>query len=66
MSDAQKVFYTSGELADRWSMSKRTLEGWRDKGKGPNYHKIGGSVRYHIDDIERFERTWSSHYHEVR
>lgn len=62
MSDSAKIFFTTGELASRWAQSNRTLEGWRLKGIGPEYHKIGASVRYHIDDIERYERAWSSHH----
>ncbi|WP_200956709.1 helix-turn-helix transcriptional regulator [Tsuneonella troitsensis] len=57
------VFLTTEEAAARWSMSARTLEGWRDKGIGPIYHKIGSRVRYHVDDIERFEKLWRSSDH---
>lgn len=53
---AQPVFLTTKELAKRWRMSHRSLEGWRDKGLGPTYHVIGSSVRYHIDVIVEFER----------
>lgn len=63
--DDRRIFLTTTDLATRWRMSARTLEGWRDKGKGPSYRKLGGSggaVRYHVDDIERFERAWSSHF----
>ncbi|WP_205958316.1 helix-turn-helix transcriptional regulator [Qipengyuania sediminis] len=59
------IFLTTTDIALRWQISKRTLEGWRDKGIGPNYHKIGNRVRYHIDDIERFERVWSSHHYDI-
>lgn len=51
-----RVFLTTGDVAKRWSMSPRSLEGWRDQGIGPTYHKIGSRVRYHIVDIEEFER----------
>ncbi len=51
------VFLTISELAARWNVSNRTLEGWRDQGIGPNYHKIGGRVRYHADDVNRYERS---------
>jgi hypothetical protein len=61
----EKIFFTTVELAERWCMSPRSLEGWRDNGSGPNYHKIGSRVRYHIDDIERFERQWSSHHPDI-
>lgn len=54
-----QVFLTTRELARRWRISPRTLEGWRDKGIGPHYNKIGNRVRYHIDVVERVERDWS-------
>jgi hypothetical protein len=47
-------------LSDRWSVSPRTLEGWRDKGIGIAWTKIGSRVRYHVDDIEDCERRWRS------
>jgi hypothetical protein len=56
--DGRKVFLTTHDVARRWAMSPRSLEGWRDQGVGPTYHKIGSRVRYHIDDVEVFERQW--------
>ncbi len=43
------------ELADRWTISHRTLERWRWAGEGPAYMKIGGRVVYRIADVEAFE-----------
>ncbi|MXO94063.1 helix-turn-helix domain-containing protein [Erythrobacter arachoides] len=54
------MFLTTKELAHRWRISPRTLEGWRDKGIGPCYTKIGNRVRYHIDAVERAEHDWST------
>ena len=34
------------ELAERWSLSPRTLEQWRWRGVGPRYLKLGGRVIY--------------------
>ncbi|MFN3748313.1 MAG: helix-turn-helix transcriptional regulator [Sphingorhabdus sp.] len=53
----ETVFLTQSELAKRWRFSPRTLEGWRDRGIGPRYYKIGNRVLYHIDDIEAAERA---------
>lgn len=62
MAPTEKLFYTTAELAERWSFSTRTLEGWRNDGIGVGYHRLNGrAIRYHIDDIERFERDWA-HY----
>ena len=38
-------------------MSPRTLERWRWLGEGPQFIKIGGRVRYRIEDIEAFEAS---------
>ena len=44
------------ELAERWSLSHRTLERWRWLGQGPAYLKIGGRVVYRLADVEAYER----------
>ncbi|WP_419809207.1 helix-turn-helix transcriptional regulator [Sphingomonas sp.] len=51
-----KKFLNQNELAERLGIADRTLEAWRWKGVGPAFHRIGGSVRYSIDDIEAYER----------
>jgi predicted site-specific integrase-resolvase len=43
------------EVAQRWSVSHRTLERWRWIGQGPRFLKIGGRVIYRIEDIEAYE-----------
>jgi predicted site-specific integrase-resolvase len=43
------------QLAERLGVSQRTLEGWRSRGKGPVYLRLGGRVAYRVIDIERFE-----------
>ena len=43
------------ELADRWSLSPRTLERWRWSGEGPQFLKIGHRVVYRLEDIYAFE-----------
>ncbi len=52
-----KMFLNQIELAVRLGIAERTLEAWRWKGIGPAYHRIGGSVRYSIEDIEAYERS---------
>ena len=44
------------KLAERWSMSARTLQRWRQQGKGPHFLKLGGRVVYRLTDVEAFER----------
>ena len=45
------------QLARRWGLSPRTLERWRWLKKGPVFMRIGGAIRYSIDDIEAFENA---------
>ena len=56
-------YLTEDQLADRWNVSKRTLQGhrYRDKGQplaamsGPPWVSIGGSVRYRLCDVAAYE-----------
>lgn len=42
------------DVANILKISKGTLPVWRNKGKGPEYIKIGSNVRYRMSDIQRF------------
>jgi hypothetical protein len=42
-------------LSRRWDLSPRTLEKWRTRGLGPAYVKIGGRVRYLLEDVLAYE-----------
>lgn len=53
-----QLFLTTADVAERWRISPRTLEGWRDKGIGPTYCRIGSRIRYQILDVEKYERCW--------
>jgi hypothetical protein len=48
------------QLAERWHMHPRTLENWRQQGRGPRYFKLHSGpkapVRYRIEDIMNFEK----------
>lgn len=43
------------DLAKRWHISQRTLQRWRAERCGPPFLTIGGSIRYPLADILRFE-----------
>jgi hypothetical protein len=43
------------ELSRRWRLSPRTIEGWRQRGIGPRFLKVGGRVLYRITDVEAYE-----------
>ena len=46
---------TQAALARRWKVSPRTLERWRWLGRGPQYMKVGGQVRYRFADVAAYE-----------
>lgn len=46
---------TEDQAADRLGVSPRTLAGWRSRGGGPMFIRLGGkSIRYRIDDLNEF------------
>ena len=40
--------------AQMLKLQPRTLSRWRFEGKGPAYYKIGGAIRYQLDDLSKF------------
>ena len=44
------------ELAERWGVSQKTIDHRRYRGQGPNYFKIGGKIKYDLDDVKRMEQ----------
>jgi predicted DNA-binding transcriptional regulator AlpA len=49
---------TEKELAERWKMTARTLQGWRAKGIGPRFIRIGErSIFYRRSDVEAYEAS---------
>lgn len=49
---------TEKELAQRWNLTTRTLQGWRKHGIGPAFIDIGkNTIRYRLDDVLAYEET---------
>ena len=48
---ASKLLDTN-QLAEQLLNKSNTIEGWRIKGVGPRYIKIGRLVRYRLEDVE--------------
>ena len=44
------------ELAKRWGVSHKSIENRRYRNDTPAYFKIGGKVRYDLQDVRRFEQ----------
>jgi hypothetical protein len=49
----QKQFYTNEEICKLLSVSKRTLQSWRDRSL-ISYHKVNGIIFYSLEDINAF------------
>jgi predicted DNA-binding transcriptional regulator AlpA len=48
--------FTETELAERWSITTRTLQQWRKAQKGPQFIRIGErSIFYRQEDVEAYE-----------
>jgi hypothetical protein len=47
---------TRAQVAERLSVSLYTVDRWRKIGKGPKWFKLGWSVYYELQDVERFAR----------
>lgn len=44
-------FLNEQQVADMLCQSVRTLQKWRVTGHGPEFYKLGRSVRYHAVDV---------------
>lgn len=49
------VWLSIADLAARYGVPERTVRGWRSRGTAPKAHKLGGHVRFRLDDVERWE-----------
>lgn len=45
---------TEQQAAALLKVSVKSLQGWRSRGGGPCYHKLGRCVRYSVADLEAF------------
>lgn len=50
-----QIMLSERDLAERWGMSRRTLQRWRAEGRGPTWLSFDGTVRYRIRDILAYE-----------
>lgn len=53
----EKEYFTTREVADKFSISQATLESWRKQTKegtpkGPKWVSFHGSIRYHVKDLD--------------
>jgi len=48
-------YLVTAEVAKRLRVKAQTLRKWRVEGRGPIFHKFGGRVCYHTEDIRQWE-----------
>lgn len=53
----KKQFLSTKDLAQRWDMTAGTLSNWRMKRRGPKFMKAGWSVRYPLNEVEKWEKS---------
>ncbi|WP_299303287.1 helix-turn-helix domain-containing protein [uncultured Brachybacterium sp.] len=46
---------TPTDLSERFGVPLKTLAAWRYQGTGPAFMKLGGAVRYRLEDVEAYE-----------
>ena len=52
---SSSAFLSESDAAEYLGISKKTLQRWRFKRRGPAYSKVGGKlVRYSLDDLNLF------------
>ena len=44
-------YLSEKELANRWKISNRTLQRWRNEGNDLPYVQIGGCIRYQLEVV---------------
>jgi predicted site-specific integrase-resolvase len=49
------MLMTVKEAAEVLGLSAHTLNDWRVKGKGPEYCKLEGAVRYSVEALQAFK-----------
>jgi predicted DNA-binding transcriptional regulator AlpA len=60
MSDtvqAPRPFLTVEQLAERYGVSVAAVRDWRRYGTGPVVTKVGGLVRFALDDVLAWEQS---------
>lgn len=50
------AFLKTPEAAAYLGLSRRSLEYWRYRGKGPRYSRLGRAVVYAVADLDEFAR----------
>lgn len=60
MSDTRKPLWSTIDLARYLGVSLHTIYRWRMDGRGPKGIKVGNSLRYRAEDVDRWLETRES------
>ncbi len=52
--DKPETLASGAEVAEVLGIPAHTLDQWRSRGGGPDYHKVGRHVRYDWADVRRW------------
>ena len=61
VKEVNPLYMTTYEAAGFLGFTAGTLRVWRSQGKGPNYYKVGSTVRYEMDDLEAWKNENVKH-----
>jgi predicted DNA-binding transcriptional regulator AlpA len=54
-AETEDRILTQKELAERWSLTTKTLQNWFNAGKGPKRVSIGPRTVYRLSDVLQYE-----------
>jgi predicted DNA-binding transcriptional regulator AlpA len=57
LAPGERRVLNENELAQRWGLSPKTLQRWRNEGRGPRYLKLSKRVSYPVETVIEFERA---------
>lgn len=57
MKTEERKYLTVRGFAERYGLSKSTIDKLRLRGEGPSFHRIGSRVLYRITDIDLWMET---------
>jgi transcriptional regulator with XRE-family HTH domain len=67
MTHGDDTLWTQEQVAEYLGVSPRTVEGWRRRGTGPSWHRVGRFPRYFRRDVLAWVRRHrgDGHHHDA-
>ena len=54
LTNLTSLLFTERQAAALMNISAAVLKKWRSSDKGPQFVKLGGAIRYHLLNLERY------------